>query len=90
MRRCEGLAASAALAVLVFAGLALGSALAEPACPASAAGDTLVTGVTVAGTLMTENGEELVLAGLAFPQVYDIEEEYGVDPDFATAVSTLR
>ena len=66
MRCREGLAASAALAALVVAGLAPRSAVTEPACPASAAGDTLVTGVTGAGTLVTERGEEVVLAGLHF------------------------
>jgi micrococcal nuclease len=80
MRR-EGLAA------LVLANLALGSALAEPSCPGSEAGDTLVTGVTGAGALVTERGEEVVLAGLVFPQVYDMEEEYGAAPDLTAEIA---
>ena len=37
-------------------------------CPASALGDSTVTEVTPAGTLLTADGREVVLAGVAFPQ----------------------
>ena len=73
--------------VLVFAGLGAGSA--EPACPAPASGDTiLVTGVTAAGALTTENGEEVLLAGLAFPQAFDVTGKSAGDALRATAIAT--
>jgi hypothetical protein len=87
MRRREGLAASSALASMVFAGIVLGSATGRAACPASTTGDILVTTVTGAGTLVTEDGEEVVMAGLAFPQVHGMKDEYDAPRDLATAVA---
>ena len=72
MVRGEGLAIAAALAAaLISAGPVAGTAMAGPACPATAASEAIVTGVSAAGTLVTAEGSEIVLAGLAFPQASD-------------------
>jgi hypothetical protein len=83
MRRGEG------LAILVVARLVLGLGSAEAACPASAADDTLVTGATGVGALIVEGGEEVGLAGLGFPQVYDAKGEYGERPELGGAIARL-
>jgi micrococcal nuclease len=91
MRCREDLAASAVfVAALAFAGLAAEPAPAAPACPDSAAsGGNVITGLTDAGTLMTAEGQEIVLAGLAFPEVPDATSELSRDAALATAVARL-
>ncbi len=90
MQLREGLAIVAALAAtLMLAGPAAGSALAASACPALSTQTMVVTGITAVGGLVTAEGEEVRLAGLAFPQVSGATPESAGGSPLATAIARL-
>jgi micrococcal nuclease len=91
MRPREAFASMAvSIAALGLAGSIPGAALAEPACPAATTeAGTVVTDVTSSGALITESGEEVVLAGLAFPQVSDVKSLSVAKSGLAAAIARL-
>ena len=92
MRPRKGLSGGtvpAAALILCFILLRLASASDEPACPAAAGEEVLVAAVTAGRTLLTADGTEIVLAGLAFPQATDMASESDRDAMMADAVARL-
>lgn len=90
MRPREGLAASAILgAALLLAVPPPGLAAAEAVCPASATELAVIDSATAAGALLTTEGREIVLAGLAFPWAMNATDRSTGESALGSAFSRL-
>jgi len=91
MRRRDALVAVVVSAVaFVLVGSPRGAAQAEPACPAGTAVEgALIAGITASGSLVTDSGEEIVLAGLTFLRGDVAKRRSAEEPAFAAAISRL-
>lgn len=86
----EGLVVPALLGAALFLVVPWpGSAIADPTCPVSGVDDAVVEAVTAAGTLLTTEGREIVLAGLAFPSAAAAANESAGESGHGAAFSRL-